>query len=116
MLPRTSFEKADPQARRASTTILRGHDRPVERACVLSTGDGIVTVCGDTSVRVYSNSGGEPIHMLDMHDDWATGGCSLGEDIIASVGCDGMIVTWEGKTGKLIENFLLRIMIIGTRL
>lgn len=101
-------EEALPRARRATVSGLRGHEGSVESACVLAGGDGIVTACEDASVRVYSLSGGEPIHTLDMHDDWATGVAALGEDVVASVGCDGMVVTWEAKTGKLIEKCRIR--------
>ena len=101
-------EESLPRARRASTSVLRGHEERVERACVLADGKGVVTACGDHSVRVYSLSGGDPIHTLDMHDDWVTDVSALGEDIIASVGCDGIVVTWECGTGKLIEKIKIR--------
>ena len=63
----------------------------------------MVTASGDHSVLVYSLSGDDPIHTFDMHDDWVTDVSALGEDIIASVGCDGIMVTRECGTGKLIE-------------
>ena len=74
----------------------------------LADGKGVVTACRDHSVRVYSLSGDDPIHTFDMHDDWVTDVSALGEDIIASVGCDGIMVTWECGTGKLIEKIKIR--------
>ena len=58
---------------------------------------------GDHAVRVHQLSGGDTIHILDVHDDWLTDVSVLGEDIIASVGCDGMVVKWECGTRNLIE-------------
>ncbi len=97
-----------PRARRAAATPLRGHTGSVARACVLAAGNGVVTACSDASIRVYSLSGGDPVHTLEMHEDWATGVAALSEDVIASVGCDGVVVTWEAQNGKLIEKLRIR--------
>ena len=36
---------------------------------MLAGGKGIVMASGDHSIRVYSLSGEDPIHILDMHGD-----------------------------------------------
>ena len=43
-----------------------------------------------------------------MNDDLFTDLSALGEDIIASVGCERIMVTWECGTGKLIEKIKIR--------
>ena len=75
---------------------------------MLADGKGVVTACGDHSVRACSLSGDDPIHTFDMHDDLVTDVSALGEDIKASVGCNGIMVTWEYGTGKLIEKIKIR--------
>ena len=65
---------------------------------------GMVAVCGDYSVRVILLFGGDPIHTLNMHDDFVTVVSVLRKHIITSVGCDRMVVKWECGTRKLIEN------------
>ena len=62
----------------------------------------------DHSVRVYLPSGDDPVHTFDMHDDWIIDVSALGEDIIASVGCDRIMVIWECGSGKLIGKIKIR--------
>ena len=59
---------------------------------MLADGKGVVTACGDHSVRAYSLSGYDPIHIFDIHDDWVTEKSSLREDIIPSVAYDWIMV------------------------
>ena len=75
---------------------------------MLADGKELVTACGDHSIRVYSLSRDDLIHTFGMHDDWVTDVSALGEDVIASVGCDGIMVTEECGTGKLIEKIKMR--------
>ena len=60
------------RARQASTSVLRRNEERQERGCVLSDGIGVVTAGGDHTVRAYSLSRADTIHVLDMYDDWVT--------------------------------------------
>ena len=75
---------------------------------MLADGKGVAMAYGDHSVRVYSLSGDDKIHTFDMHDDLVTDVRVLGEEIIDSVGCNGIMVTWECGTGKLTEKIKIR--------
>lgn len=62
-------------------------------------GTGVVTASGNHAIRVFSLSGGETIHLLDIYDDCVADESVLGGYIIPSVGCDGVVIIWKSVTG-----------------
>ena len=65
-------------------------------------------VVWDYSVRVVLHFGSDPIHTLNMHDDRVTVASVLGEDVIAGVGHDRIVVKWECGTRKMIDKTKIR--------
>lgn len=82
-------------------TVLRGHSRCVRRIAALPKSNALATASDDGGVRIYAlNSDGRPLHALRCHDHRAQGLAELCTDVLLSVGQDGMIKTWNVRTGE----------------
>lgn len=85
-------------------TFLPGHTDAVWRVLPLPLSQLLVTASSDHNVRVYSmNSPWSLKHDLEMHTSAVYDLTALGDDVFASVGSDGRIVTWIASSGKMLD-------------
>lgn len=85
-------------------TRLYGNTDTVWRIVALPSEGLIVTASGDHAVRVYDMRRPKAApQVLEMHTEDVYDVAALGGDVVVSVGCDGRVVTWAARVGKMLD-------------